>query len=168
LIAWLKLLHISAIAVWMAGLISLPGLYVQRTHVADRDQLYRLQRMVRFAYLRLLSPAAFVAIATGTLLIFLRPVFETWLTAKLALVAGLAFMHALTGLIIIRLFKEGQIYPVWRFIAATALTVLLMLGVLYLVLAKPPLHFDALVPRAMHEPGALKRLVQDISPWPIP
>jgi protoporphyrinogen IX oxidase len=166
-IAWLKLIHIATIAVWMAGLVSLPGLYVQRAHVRDDEQLYRLQRTVRFAYLALVSPAAFIAIATGTGLIFARDVFDPWLSLKLALVGALTVLHSLTGLVIIRLFKEGEVYPVWRFVAVTALTMILVLGVLYLVLAKPSL--DArLLPAALSEPGALRNIVEDLNPWRRP
>jgi protoporphyrinogen IX oxidase len=163
-IVWLKLIHIATVAIWMAGLVSLPGLYVQRAYVVDDDQLFRLQRMVRFAYLALMSPAAFIAVASGTALIFLREVFEPWLSAKLALVGALTLLHSLTGLVIIRLFKEGEIYPVWRFVAATVVTVVLVLGVLFLVLAKPSLDAD-LLPAAFSEPGALRRLLEDINPW---
>ena len=167
MIAWLKILHIAAIAIWMAGLVSLPGLYVQRAHVRDKEQLYRLQRTVRFAYLALVSPAAFIAVATGTALIFAREVFEPWLSVKLTLVGALAVLHSLTGLVIIRLFKEGEIYPVWRFVAVTALTMLLILGVLYLVLVKPQVE-SGLLPAALSEPGALRPIVEDLNPWRRP
>lgn len=167
MIAWLKFIHIATVAVWMAGLVSLPGLYVQRAHVADNEQLYRLQRTVRFAYLALMSPAAFLAVASGTGLIFLREVFEPWLSAKLALVGTLALLHSLTGLVIIRLFKEGEVYPVWRFLAVTVLTMVLILAVLYLVLAKPSLGADVL-PAALSEPGALRRMLEDLNPWRRP
>ena len=47
MIALLKFVHIAAIAIWTAGLISLPSLYVQRAHVTSDDALYRMQRMTR-------------------------------------------------------------------------------------------------------------------------
>jgi uncharacterized membrane protein len=103
-------------------------------------------------------------VASGTALIFLHEVFEPWLSAKLALVGALTLLHSLTGLVIIRLFKEGQVYPVWRFLAVTVVTVVLVLGVLFLVLAKPSLDAD-LLPAAFSEPGALRRLLEDINPW---
>jgi len=165
--AWMKVIHIAAIAIWMAGLVSLPGLYVQRAHVTGEDQLLRLQRMVRFAYVQLISPAAFIAVASGTALIFLREAFEPWLTVKLTLVGGLTVVHSLTGLVIIRLFQEGEVYPVWRFVGATAFTVLLAFGVLYLVLAKPPLD-AGLLPDALSEAGALRRLADGLNPWRTP
>lgn len=168
MVTWLKLIHIAAISIWMAGLVSLPGLYVQRAAVGEEEQLYRLQRIVRFAYVRIVSPAAFLAVASGTALIFLREAFVPWLSAKLALVAVLAIIHALTGLVVIRLFKEGEVYPPWRFVAVTVFTLALISGVLFLVLAKPVIDPAALVPAVMTEPGGLGRLVRDLNPWQRP
>ena len=168
MIVWLKLLHIAAVCVWMAGLVSLPGLYVQRARIVQGDRLYMLQRTTRFAFLKLVSPAAFLAIASGAGLIFVSQAYQPWLSAKLALVALLALLHTLTGMVIIRLFEEGQIYPVWRFIAVTAATVALIVGVLTLVLAKPEIEWRSLVPSVLTEPGGLRRLAEDLSPWPIP
>ncbi len=168
MIVWLKIIHILSVSVWMAGLVSLPGLYVQRAHVADRDALYRLQRMVRFAYVVFVSPAAFLAVASGIGLIFAREVFVSWMSAKLALVGALVVVHTLTGLVIIRLFDEGQVYPVWRFIGATALALALILGVLFFVLAKPDFEFADFLPGALSEPGALRRIADGINPWSTP
>jgi len=168
MIVWLKLLHIAAVCVWMAGLVSLPGLYVQRARIVQGDRLYMLQRTVRFAFLTVVSPAAFLAIASGAALIFASQAFQPWLSAKLAIVAVLSLLHTLTGLVIIRLFEEGQIYPVWRFVAVTAVTVALIIAVLALVLAKPDLEWSSLVPSVLTEPGGLRRLARDLSPWPIP
>lgn len=168
MIVWLKIIHISTIAIWMAGLVSLPGLFVQRAHVEDKDALYRLQRMVRFAYLGLVSPAAFAAIASGTALIFLRGAFMPWMSAKLALVGALVLIHTLMGLVIIRLFDEGEVYPVWRFFGATVVSSLLVLGVLFLVLAKPDFEIADLLPAGISEPGALKEIVRGLNPWATP
>jgi protoporphyrinogen IX oxidase len=167
MIVWLKLLHIGSVSVWMAGLISLPGLFLQRAHVERDERLFLLQRTVRFAYVRLMSPAAFIAIATGAALIFVSEAFEAWLSAKLALVGVLTLFHTLTGLVINRLFREGEAYPVWRFLLVTSLTLVLVLGVLYFVLAKPRLDAGTLVPAALTEPGGLQRLIETISLWPI-
>ncbi|RST83085.1 hypothetical protein EJC49_22965 [Aquibium carbonis] len=168
MIVWLKFLHIAAVCVWMAGLVSLPGLYVRRAATGESDQLYGLQRTVRFTFLKLMSPAAFVAIASGAALIFVGQAFHPWLSAKLALVAVLALIHVLTGLVIIRLFEEGEVYPVWRFVTVTALTLVLIVAVLALVLAKPELDWRGLVPAVLTEPGGLRRLVEEFSPWKIP
>lgn len=165
MVAILKFIHIASVAIWMAGLVSLPGLFVQRARIADASELLSLQRMVRHAYLALMSPAAFVAIASGTVLIFLRAAFEPWLSTKLALVGLLVLIHILTGLVIIRLFDRGETYPVWRFAAETVASLMLVTGVLYLVLAKPDI---AASPSVFTEPGGLARLVGEINPWRKP
>src|SRR5690606_32129029 len=106
---WLKTLHLAAIAIWSAGLLGLPGLFVGRTHVPDEQSKHRLQAAVRFLYVGIVSPAAFVAVGSGTALIFLRQSFEPWFTLKLALVGALVTIHILTGLVIIRLFEAGNV-----------------------------------------------------------
>jgi protoporphyrinogen IX oxidase len=164
MIVWLKFIHVTTIAIWCAGLICLPGLYVQRAHLPNRDALHRLQGFVRFSYVVLISPAAFVAIATGTALIFVAETFEAWFTAKLFFVGLLVGIHVLTGLVIVRLFEEGEIYPAWRFVAVTVLTVLVTLAILFFVLGKPAIDLDIL-PADLHQPGALRRIVLNLLPW---
>lgn len=166
MIAALKFIHISAIALWSAGLISLPGLYVQRAHVENDDALYRLQTMVRFAYVAIISPAAFIAISSGIGLIFLRETFVPWFSLKLAFVAVLVMVHVLTGLVIIRLFRDGEVYPAWRFVVVTVTTCLVVVAILFTVLAKP--HLEMKLPAVLAEPGGLKRLAEDFIPWMIP
>lgn len=166
MIATLKFLHLAAIALWAAGLIGLPGLYVQRAHVRDDPELFRLQRAVRFAFVAIVSPAAFIAVASGIALSFANDVFSPWFSLKLAFVAMLAMLHVLTGLVIIRLFRKGEIYPVWRFVMVTIVSCLVVLAILIVVLAKPDLAFE--LPAILSEPGGLKRLVSDLSPWEIP
>ena len=155
---WLKLLHIAAIAVWSAGLVCLPGLYVRRAGVPGRESKHRLQAMVRFLYVAIVSPAAFLAIGSGTALIFLRQSFEPWFSLKLAFVGIMVTIHILTGLVIVRLFEAGNVYPLWRFVAVTAATLAVVTAILIVVLAKPPL--PDLHPLAMAEPGALSRIVE--------
>jgi uncharacterized membrane protein len=166
IIAFLKFVHITTIAIWAAGLISLPGLYVQRAHVKDKDSLYRLQMIVRYAYVTIISPAAFVAVASGTVLIFGQQTFAGWFSVKLLFVGMLAIIHVMTGLIIIRLFKEGETYPVWRFILATILTTAVVGVIVFVVLAKPFISLE--LPGELMRPGGLRQLAERFSPWPIP
>lgn len=166
MVVWLKLIHIAAIALWAAGIVSLPGLYVQRAHIKKDRDLYRLQKIVRFSYVRILSPAAFIAIASGTGLIFLQEPYSGWFSVKLMLVAMLVVIHVMTGLVIIRLFEDGEVYPVWRFIIATILSGAVVGAILFVVLARPEIAVE--LPSGLFEPGALKTIISQISPWEIP
>src|SRR5690606_13648861 len=116
-----------------------------------------------FLYVGVTSPAAFVGIASGTALIFLQETWAPWFGAKLFFVGVLVTIHILTGLVILRLFDEGRIYPVWRFVATTMLTVATASVVLFLVLGKPDL--PSLLPAAMGEPGALRLLFDAFNPF---
>jgi uncharacterized membrane protein len=162
-VIWLKALHMAAIAVWSAGLMVLPGLYVRRAAARQGRELHRLQGLVRFTYVAIVSPAAFVAVATGTGLVFAEQTFAPWFSLKLGLVGMLVVSHILTGLVIIRLFEEGGVYPVERFVWTTTATVGLVVGILVVVLAKPPL--PDLLPAALGEPGALSRLLAPVDPF---
>ena len=161
---WLKFIHMAAISIWCAGLICLPGLYAQRHNVESDEALYRLQGLVRFAYVALISPAAFVSIGSGIALIFLQATFVEWFSLKMVFVGILVVIHILTGLVIIRLFEEGERYPSWRFVGVTVVTIFVVFAILVIVLAKPPLHWDW-VPVDLMRPGALRELVGEFIPW---
>ena len=92
---WLKFIHMAAISIWCGGLICLPGLYAQRHNVETDDALYRLQGLVRFAYVSLISPAAFVAVGSGIVLFFLQGTFVEWFSLKMAFVGVLVSLVAL-------------------------------------------------------------------------
>ncbi|WP_249730031.1 MULTISPECIES: CopD family protein [unclassified Chelatococcus] len=160
---WLKSVHIAAIAIWSAVMICLPSLYMQRARVPNKASLHGLQAMVRFLYVTIASPGAFIAIATGTVLIFLRRSFEPWFSLKLAFVGALVVLHILNGLVILRLFDAGNSYPVWRFLAVTGLTLLVVAVILAIVLAKPAI--PDFFPHALAEAGALRRMVEVLNPF---
>lgn len=160
---WLKALHLVAIAIWSAGLVCLPGLYARRRS-GDRALQQQLPRLVRFLYVGILSPAAFVAIGSGTALIFLRQPYHPWFSIKLALVGLLVVAHIINGLVIVRLFEAGNLFPFWRFLALAALTLAVVLAILFVVLAKP--EFSDMLPAAFGEPGGLRRIFDAFNPFP--
>ena len=83
---FLKFVHLGAIALWSGGLIALPFLFWQRRALEPGLDLDRLHRVTRFVYVELTSPAAFVAIGSGTALIFLQATFAEWFSLKMVLV----------------------------------------------------------------------------------
>lgn len=163
----LKFIHVATISLWAVGLVVLPLLYGRRRGLTG-DRLHDLHSFTRFLYVALISPAAFAAIGSGTALIFLRETYAPWFSFKMLLVAAMTVIHILSGLMILKLFEPDGAYPVWRFIAVTVLTLLVVGGILTLVLAKPDFgEIDAL--RGVFTPGALPGLlpdfVQDLISW---
>lgn len=168
MIALMKFIHIAAIAIWAGGLLALPLLYGRQQTVPQRDERFRLQGIIRFTYVILLSPAAFIAIGSGTALIFLRETFSAWFSLKLGFVALLAATHILSGLAIIRLVRDDRPPPRLYAPLLWVTSLVTVLAILTLVLGKPVLDPEGLLPAALSEPGALRRLIQDLIPWTTP
>jgi len=165
MIAWLKAIHIVALMVWCAGLLTLPGLYVRRGRVASHAELHELQRFTRALFIGIVSPAAFVTVIAGTSLIFLNNVFNVWMMAKLALVGALVALHMREGYLVLHIFEPRRRYPRWKQIGTLAATIGVILSILYLVLAKP--HLDlAGFPDWLRKPGGLQSLLETMSPMP--
>jgi len=157
----LKFVHIATIALWAGGLIVLPYLFWQRRLLVAGPELDRLHRITRFVYVVLTSPAAFVAIGSGTALIFLQSTFREWFTLKMFLVGAMVMLHVVAGLVAVRLFEPDGRFGGRSCAALTAGYFLLILAILWVVLAKPVIDSAALAP-GVFEPGALAPLVRQI------
>lgn len=145
-----KFAHLAAIALWAGGLVGLPALIALDRARGEE----RLHRMVRALYVGLVSPAAFVAIGSGTALIFLQATFHEWFSAKMVFVALMAVLHVVTGLMLLRSFREGRPLRALHAAVLTGALIAAILSILWLVLAKPQLLSDEIGP-ALFAPGAL-------------
>jgi protoporphyrinogen IX oxidase len=155
-IIWLKSAHILALCVWCAGLITLPLMLARREAGLVGRPLYHLQLTTRFVFVTLVSPAAFIAIGTGTALIFARETFTFWFAIKLLLVGILAKLHIRTGAHVVDVFKEGGHYAMWRVAFGVSLAALLTTLILVVVLAKPTMA-ELGIPADLLQPGGLGR-----------
>nr|WP_116811375.1 CopD family protein [Steroidobacter cummioxidans] len=149
----LKFLHIAAISVWAAGLICFPFLNRQRNDAGTMTDLHRLHSMARFFYVVVLSPAAFVAIGSGIVLIFKQQTFTEWFSIKLLLVGLLAVIHLLTGRVLLRLFDKAATVTPWHYPAVTAATIAIVTAIVIVVLVKP--HFEWRAADGLFKPGGL-------------
>ena len=133
----LKAAHIAALLIWCAGLLALPALLVQHARAGTQEEFGDLRRFVRTIYVRVLTPAAVLAVAIGTWLIFERAVFVGWMFAKLVVVGLLVALHAFEGRLLLELADPRP--PIgWRTGAAlTGAGLVIMSAILALVLAKP-------------------------------
>ena len=137
MITALKGLHIAALIVWCAGLFALPLLLGRHDPGLSQAPYARLRQLTDASYRLVMTPAAVIAIAAGTALVFARGVYEPWMAAKLAAVGLLVCLHAWQGLAVV---KMGE-YAGQRSTPNAALLIVLSIGVmsivLLLVLAKP-------------------------------
>lgn len=135
----LKLLHFAALLAWCGSLLYLPALIAAGTRHGEpafyRDHAYILRRVFTLVS----SPAALLAIASGTVLFLGAASLGPWLIVKLTLVALLVVCHALCGVLILKIERraEGRIRRLCA--AVGGLAILLVGATLWMVLAKPPL-----------------------------
>lgn len=153
----LKFIHLAAIALWSGGLLALPFLFWQRRALAAGPELDRLHRIVRLVYVEMTSPAAFVAIASGTALIFLQATFEEWFSIKMVLVGIMAMLHVVAGLVVHQLFSPKGRFGRFSFVALAGTYAVLIVAILWVVLAKPQIDSNQFAAH-LFEPGGLSRL----------
>jgi uncharacterized membrane protein len=150
----LKFTHLAAIAIWSAGLIVLPFLFWQRRVLDGGTELDRLHRMTRFVYVEMASPAAFVAIGSGTALIFLQATFQEWFSVKMVLVGAMAMLHVVAGLVLGQLFLADGRFGRASYVALSSGYIVLITAIIWIVLAKP--HIDSnQFATDLFRPGAL-------------
>ena len=157
----LKFIHLATIAVWSGGLIVLPFLFWQRKGVETGPELDRLHRVTRFVYVEMASPAAFIAIGSGTALIFLQTTFLEWFSLKMALVAILVMLHVLAGLTLTHLFEPAGHFGRFSYIALTASYLVLITAIICVVLAKPHINSNQFATK-LFAPGGLRQVLGEI------
>jgi uncharacterized membrane protein len=158
---FLKFLHLATIAVWSGGLVVLPMLFWQRRHVANVAELERLHRVTRYVYVVVTSPAAFVAIGTGTALIFLQTTFHEWFSLKMVLVGAMAMLHVLAGLTAVKVFSANGRMGTTACVVLTSLYLLVIVAILVVVLAKPGIDANQIAPH-LFDPGGLPALLDQL------
>ena len=102
------------------------------------------------------SPAAVIAIGSGTALIFLQATFEEWFSLKMLLVAAMSMLHVVAGLILARLFSPKGRFGRLAYAGLSTAYVVLIAGILWLVLAKPEIDSNQFAAQ-LFEPGGLGR-----------
>ena len=100
------------------------------------------------------SPAAFIAIGTGTALIFLQTTFKEWFSLKMVLVGAMAMLHVLAGLTAVKVFGPNGRFSMRAGIALTGVYLLVIVAILWVVLAKPGIDSNAIAPH-LFDPGVL-------------
>ena len=158
---FLKFVHLAAIAIWSGGLFVLPFLFQQRQGLVAGPDFDRLHRLARFVYVEATSPAAFVAIASGTALIFAQATFEEWFSLKMLFVGALVMLHVVAGLVLLHLFAPEGHFGRFSSAALTSAYVVVVTAIIWIVLAKP--HIDSTRFAAhLFEPGGLARATASV------
>jgi putative membrane protein len=137
-VAWIKGIHVAALVVWGAGLLYLPGLFATHCDARHEDvrSFHRLRAMTRLTFIGVTSPAAVLAVLSGSALVGLRDISGGWLPLKLTAVTGIVAYHAYCGYLLARLREEHSYRP-RALLSLMLVPAALISTVLWLVLAKP-------------------------------
>ncbi|APU30519.1 CopD family protein [Pseudomonas chengduensis] len=133
----LKLLHFMALICWCGVLLYLPAMIAAGTRSSD-ELFYRDHaHLTRTVFNLIATPAALLAIGSGTALFLRESIFDPWLIIKLTTVAGMVLCHALCGVLILRIERAAE-PALRRDCLLIALLLSALIGAtLWLVLAKP-------------------------------
>lgn len=135
--AWLKGAHIAALAVWCACLFYLPALLAEVVRAKGSIALRRSHIMARVTYVAIASPAAVIAIITGTILAFAAGAGGLWLVAKLTVVAAMVFFHLHCGRLVSALDRVPRLANTRGLIFLIVVPAVLVPVTLWLVMGKP-------------------------------
>lgn len=133
----LKLLHFTALIVWCGALLYLPALIAascRTAHAAERPGHPELNRTI---FNLVATPAALIAIGSGTALFLRDGTFGIWLVAKLSTVAVMVICHALCGMLILLCERHPRPGLTVACAALGGVTLSMIATTLWLVLAKP-------------------------------
>lgn len=147
----LKAAHLAALILWCAGLLALPLLLARHDPQHSQSTYTRLRLLTDASFRLVVTPAAVIAIAAGTALVFARGVYAPWMLAKLAVVGLLVGLHAWQGVSVTRMGETAGERPPPGAALPIALAIGLISAVLLLALAKPPVSAERL-PGWLNEP----------------
>ncbi len=157
---WLKIFHISAMAIWFAGLCFLPHLLVARHRgSADADPDF-FNPVTNTLYFRVMTPAGVLTVFFGMLLLWSVPV-GAWLVLKVTLIMVVVFIHLYLGVLIYEMGEgrdrhDAAFYRVLGWVPILVAMVLLALTaakpVTFAGLPEPP-GVEAKAPTQAPSPG---------------
>lgn len=134
---WLLLLHISAVVCWCGTLLYLPALIAITASQQTTVEQQRHVAVVLMIYKLFMTPAALIAITSGTALFMVGEIVDLWLVLKLTLVVILVLCHGLSGWVILLTQKASDRNVTLPCTLLGAGVVTLILVIIGVVLTKP-------------------------------
>lgn len=130
-------LHIAFLSVWAATLLYLPLLLARQAAAEDDHERQRLELMQRWLYAAVMTPSAVLTVLFGVWLIFERGFEGGWLPVKLLLVLLMGLFHVYCGRLLGSRTEARAGHRPLYYYALMPAPLLLILGVVTLVTAKP-------------------------------
>ena len=134
---WVKILHISFVVAWMAGLLYIPRLFVYHKENENENKTVAIFKvMERRLYFYIMNPAAVLVWFSG---IYLGHVlgFDTWLIVKIGVVLIMTAYHILLGIYLKDFNLDKQIRTSRYFRIINEVPFFLLFIILIMVIMKP-------------------------------
>ena len=134
---WVKILHISFVVAWMAGLLYLPRLFVYHKENENEHKTAAIFKvMEKRLYFYIMNPAAVLVWFSG---IYLGHVlgFDTWLIVKIGVVLIMTAYHILLGIHLNDFKLDKQIRTSRYFRIINEVPFFLLFIILIMVIMKP-------------------------------
>ena len=134
---WVKILHISFVVAWMAGLLYLPRLFVYHKENENENKTVAIFKvMEKRLYFYIMNPAAILVWFSG---IYLGHVlgFDTWLIVKIGVVLIMTAYHILLGIHLNDFKLDKQIRTSRYFRIINEIPFFLLFIILIMVVMKP-------------------------------
>ena len=134
---WVKILHISFVVAWMAGLLYLPRLFVYHKENENENKTVAIFKvMEKRLYFYIMNPAAVLVWFSG---IYLGHVlgFDTWLIVKIGVVLIMTAYHILLGIYLNDFNLDKQIRTSRYFRIINEIPFFLLFIILVMVIMKP-------------------------------
>lgn len=134
---WVKILHISFVIAWMAGLLYLPRLFVYHKENENENKTVAIFKvMEKRLYFYIMNPAAVLVWFSG---IYLGHVlgFDTWLIVKIGVVLIMTAYHILLGIYLKDFNLDKQIRTSRYFRIINEVPFFLLFIILIMVIMKP-------------------------------
>jgi len=138
---WLKALHLIFMVTWFAGLFYLPRLFVYHAMAEDEASIDRFKVMERKLFFGIMTPGALLTLVFGIALLMGYSAewvkANSWIHAKLGLIALLVIYHVWCGKLLIDFKhnknKHGHIWYRWF----NEFPVLLLFAIVILATVRP-------------------------------
>ena len=134
---WVKILHISFVVAWMAGLLYLPRLFVYHKENENENKTVAIFKvMEKRLYFYIMNPAAVLVWFRG---IYLGHVlgFDTWLIVKIGVVIVITAYHIILGVHLNDFKLDKQIRTSRYFRIINEIPFFLLFIILIMVIMKP-------------------------------
>ena len=134
---WVKILHISFVVAWMAGLLYLPRLFVYHKENENENKTVAIFKvMEKRLYFYIMNPAAVLVWFSG---VYLGHVlgFDTWLIVKIGVVLIMTAYHILLGVHLKDFNLDKQVRTSRYFRIINEVPFFLLFIILIMVIMKP-------------------------------